>query len=280
MTVHGNISKVLRFIRIYGIRRTIIKILGRVKFNVPISPFINFPKFIKNGKTIGLIGCGQHTFSSLAFFIANKSNAKIIWAYDINSLAQKKLIKTYNIPQEKHFKSLSDHVLPDIVYIASNHSTHTEYALRYLKKGCDVFIEKPIAVNVSELALLNDHQKEHKTKIYAGYNRPYSKAIKILKSKLSKYKDLPMSINYFVIGHKLPTDHWYRDEKEGTRVIGNIGHWIDLSLNLLISQKRFLGPVEINISYSNLNTPSENISIVFTTPSNDLISILKTTGIS
>ena len=83
-----------------------------------------------------------------------------------------------------------------------------------------------------------------------------------------------MSVNYFVIGHKLPCDHWYRDEREGTRIIGNLGHWIDLTVNLLLFKGEFPQAINIAISYSDSNFPSENISITLTTPKHDLVSIV------
>ena len=84
------IKKVLRFISIYGISRTLIKVIGRKRPNIPFWILFSFPNYLKNGKTIGFIGCGHQTYSSLAYFITTLTNFKIIWTYDINKNAQKK----------------------------------------------------------------------------------------------------------------------------------------------------------------------------------------------
>ena len=39
----------------------------------------------------------------------------------------------------------------DLIYIASNHYTHAEYAIEALNKGKSVHIEKPHVVNESQL---------------------------------------------------------------------------------------------------------------------------------
>ena len=270
----SKLFKVFRFIKIYGFNRTLIKILGRSEKVIPISFYLKFPFLMRKGKKIGLIGCGHHTFSSLAYFISKYSNAKIIWAYDINTEAQNKLIKQYAIPQLKNFKSIDDLKKPDVVYIASNHSSHTDYAIKFINMECDVYIEKPISISLEQLEELDKIIFKKKVRVFAGYNRPFSKAVKLLKDKLYIHKNLPMSVNCFVIGHKIPEDHWYRDEREGTRIIGNVGHWIDLTVNLLLSKDDFPECIDVDISYSNLNLPSENIAITLTTPKSDLISIV------
>jgi hypothetical protein len=40
-------------------------------------------------------------------------------------------------------------------------------------------------------------------------------------------------INWAVVGHRIPAGHWYYDDKEGGRVLGNLCHWTDLTLHLV-----------------------------------------------
>ena len=42
-----------------------------------------------------------------------------------------------------------------------------------------------------------------------------------------------LMINWFIAGHEIPNDHWYFEEKEGGRVLGNLCHWTDLTLQLV-----------------------------------------------
>ena len=69
----------------------------------------------------------------------------------------------------------------DLVYIASNHATHSQYAVRALKSGCDVYIEKPISTTWNQLKELIEIEKITSNRIFVGYNRPFSPAVLIVK---------------------------------------------------------------------------------------------------
>ena len=86
-----------------------------------------------------------------------------------------------------------------LVYIASNHATHSEYAINYLANDTEVFIEKPIAVNYDQLNALDSARSKSKKEIYSGFNRPNSPAIKSLKEASEKLNS-PFSLSCFVIG--------------------------------------------------------------------------------
>ncbi len=271
MILSTSIYKFFRFCSIYGLRRTIIKTLGRLNFNFPIYIFIKNYFLFKNKINVGFIGTGHHSFSSIAFFLCRNTNSKFIWAYDINLKNLKKFKISYGIKDK-----LNDYknITPDIVYIVSNHSTHTEYAIDFLNKGVDVYVEKPISTNYEQLKSLDMVLKNTNNKLFAGYNRPFSKAIKYFKNKMVFYNQEPLTASFFVIGHKIPENHWYRKKNEGTRIIGNLGHWIDLSVHILYQKSKMFSCIDVDISYSNLETPSENISVVLTTNFNDIISIV------
>ena len=53
----------------------------------------------------------------------------------------------------------------------------------------------------------------------------------------------PVTINWFIAGHEIDEDHWYFAPAEGGRVLGNLCHWLDLSVALVEPSKVF--PVSI-----------------------------------
>ena len=77
----------------------------------------------------------------------------------------------------------------------------------------------------------------------------------------------------FITGHFIPEDHWYRKPNEGTRVCGNLCHWIDIAIHMLSWSGKQIDYVDIAISFSSTRTPSDNFSVVMTTPRGDLISL-------
>lgn len=273
MNLKKNIKKFYRYIYIYGFRRTLIKTLSRIRPKIKIWFLLKFPFYHKNEIKIAIIGCGQHAYSSIAYFLTLYSNSRIVFVFDKNSYAAKSLAYAYNsinISESEIDSSILKHK-PEIVYIASNHSTHTYYALKFLEYGCKVYIEKPIALNYEQLETLSKYGNNIKSHIFAGYNRPYSKSFEIIRNTLNQIDQITAA--FFVTGHLLPENHWYRDPKEGSRIVANVGHWIDLIIHILYLKKNRPEFIDINITYSNEKTPSDNINISFVTNTKDLFII-------
>ena len=257
--------RVFRYIKLYGFQRTLTKVLGRLRLKLPLWIVLFFPNYFRRGKKVAIIGCGHHAYSSVAFFLSTKTNSKIIGVYDINEAAANSLAYAYG----SKYISLDDLLnkpehKPDLVYICTNHATHTDLAIKFLDKGCDVFIEKPVSVNTNELSLLsNTISKNSHLKVYAGYNRPLSPAITKIK-ELSSCKESPFTMACFIVGHVIEEGHWYRDKDEGTRIISNLSHWIDLSINMLYWSEWSEDFIDVSISYSFEGEYSKNFNAPFT----------------
>jgi predicted dehydrogenase len=119
------------------------------------------------------------------------------------------------------------------VVIATRHNTHAKLAIRALNAGKHVFVEKPIAINFSELNDLESAYhtallQEKKPHLMVGFNRrfsPHIKKIKQLLLPLDEPKTFVMTIN----APSLPNDHWLHDPwVGGGRIIGEACHFIDL----------------------------------------------------
>jgi predicted dehydrogenase len=266
-----NLRKILRFISIYGIIRTLFKVAGRMRAPIPIWWLLYLRYPIKRGRRVGVIGCGQFSFSAIAYFLAASTKCRIEWCCDIDDDAAKSFASAYGLNKYSNecTQFLKD---TDLVYIASNHASHTGYAIECLKAGCDVYIEKPISTTWEQFEKLLVIASETKKNIYVGYNRPHSPSINLIKQNISD-NTLPFTLSCFITGHFIPEDHWYRDPKEGTRVCGNLGHWLDLAVHIIYWSGKTLESISINITYSDKITPSDNFSVALSTPRGDLISL-------
>jgi len=263
-------KKIYRYIVVYGFRKTFFKIAARYRKNYNlIKPFP-----LKN-RDIGIVGCGQFSFSTIGQAISRYYGNRFIDCYDLDPIASKSFSDFYSIKlSSTNFNDLINNDDVKYVYITSNHSTHSYYAIKALQKGKIVYIEKPISVSFDQLKELCQAIKTTTGRIYAGYNRPFSNAIidlKIINPKI----DGPLTINCHINGHQLGPNHWYRNPQEGTRICGNVGHWLDLAVHIL-----HLGNTpydfSINLIYSNLDIRDDNLAIVLTTKRGDLINITLT----
>jgi predicted dehydrogenase len=266
------LKKIVRFFSIYGFSRTITKVLGRFRINA--GPFTK-----SNGeKSVAVVGCGQFAFSTICYFLKKQKNIKFYSCYDIDINKSKSLGRRYGfIHVADSFEQLLEFDKLHTVYIASNHYSHTEYAIKTLEKGINVYIEKPISVNKNQLCSLLSAITKSTGSIYAGYNRPFSQPITDLKELLNKrgciQNDTPFTVNCFISGHVILPDHWYMIPKEGTRICGNLGHWIDLIVHLLSWREQLPDNVSIQITYSDKNVADDNIAVAMTTDKHDLLTI-------
>lgn len=270
----NKVRKVLRYCSLYGFSRTIIKVAGRTR-NTKFNIF--FPvKHIGGGITdISLIGCGQFGFSTISYFLYMKLGSRFLECYDIDSERSLSTARFWNYRFCKDYHTLVSNPKCKYVYIASDHFTHSKYAIEAIKAGKIVYCEKPISVTIEQLQELIKVVRQYHAEIYFGYNRPFSRAINDLLPYIRKSK-APISLSCFVSGHKLSPNHWYNDPKEGTRICGNLGHWIDLSIFLFEQRGIIPKTYDINITYAEKGNPDDNISVSYSTEYGDLVSLVLT----
>lgn len=259
------IKKFYRFIFIYGLIRTIFKSIGRGK------SFLSLLNF-KRKRYISIIGTGQFGFSTILYFLWKNNRNNFLDCYDKDLKSSRKTSRFYKFKRScNNFNNLFKNSSCKLIYIASNHFTHTPYAIQALENNIDVFVEKPLSVNFEQFYLLQKKIKTSKANIYSGYNRPHSKAISTIREKI---QDEPFTINCFVSGHFIAEDHWYRIPEEGTRICGNLGHWIDLSLHLLKCRSiPFPENYHVTIVQADKNNPDDNLSVLIKSDFGDLINL-------
>jgi len=110
------------------------------------------------------------------------------------------------------------------IFIATRHDSHAEYVLKSLKKGKNVFVEKPLCLTLDELEKIsNEYNGEHH--LMVGFNRRFSKLSILLKEQIGNGL---MSMNYRINAGNIPSDSWIQDlEVGGGRIIGEVCHFID-----------------------------------------------------
>lgn len=238
--------KALRYVSIYGLARTLVKIKGQYHMKAPqafsgarwVNPACRNPNAPQ--RCVALIGCGNFAFSNIAYYLRKHERAFLRLAYDRNQSRARSLCQAY-----RGAAAVADwhDILSDpgvrLVFIASNHASHAEFALACIEAGKHVHIEKPHVVSQEQLQRLTAAMRSHPhVKVFLGFNRPRSGLFRQLQAALAS-ADGPIMINWFVAGHEIAAGHWYFDPKEGGRVLGNLCHWTDLTLHLVSLEKAF-----------------------------------------
>lgn len=125
--------------------------------------------------------------------------------------------------------SLADGVVNTVV-IATGHNLHAQQVVAALESGKQVFVEKPLALKLEELAEIDEafRTRQGASRLMVGYNRRFSPLIATMKGLLDKVTGPKTFILTMNAGH-IPADHWTQDrELGGGRIIGEACHYIDL----------------------------------------------------
>lgn len=264
------LRKVWRFVCLYGIGRTVFKVGGRSR---------RMPSLVlrrHQPQDIGLIGCGQFGVATLGYFLTRRFGRRLRLVYDTNPEAAQSAKRMLGA---RAVAGTADEILRDpqikYVYIASNHASHTDYAVAALQSGKTVFVEKPVAVTYGQLARLSAAQRSAPGRLYAGYNRPFSAAVQALRQDLGATPRGGLSLSCFVSGHVIGPDHWYREFAEGTRICGNAGHWIDLFVHIL-AWRSLPDWFRIQMLRADPTEPDDNFALSIATDRGDVFTLMLT----
>ena len=238
--------KAARYVWLYGLPRTLFKIKGQ--YHMKATEVFDGARWDNTAcrtpdaqdRNVAIIGCGNFAFSSIAYYVKRLNPKNLRATYDSDKSRALSLCRTYGGAYAvADWKKILVDPLVKIVFIASNHASHAEYAITCIEAGKHVHIEKPHVVTQDQLdRLVSAMRRYPHVKVFLGFNRPRSPLFQQLQDFLAKESG-PLMINWFIAGHEIPEGHWYFDEREGGRVLGNLCHWTDLILHLVTMEKAF-----------------------------------------
>lgn len=130
---------------------------------------------------------------------------------------------------ERAIAGLPDH---GFVVVATAHDSHSSLACLAAEAGHRVFLEKPPVVTADDVARLAGVMASHPGVVEIGYNRRYHPLVRRARDRIRRTPG-PTSITCTVKELPFQSDHWYFWANQGTRVTGNLCHWIDLGISFL-----------------------------------------------
>ena len=185
-------------------------------------------KFKIDRPIIGIIGAGNFT-SSMILPVLNKLGVQIKCVASSTGLSGTVLAKKYNInfSTTDYKKIINDNDI-NATIITTKHNSHATLVIESLKMDKHVFVEKPLAINNSELEQIKKSYKKSKGSLMVGFNRRFS-PLSIISKDLIGVKDTPINVVSTMNAGYIPKDSWVQDLKVGGgRIIGEACHYIDL----------------------------------------------------
>ncbi len=255
------LKKGIRYILLYGVKRTLIKIKSQYHMQAVYQSLPDTKLNPDSTKNVGILGCGKFSYANLAFYLRKNFGNVIRGTMDIDV---NKAVSLYESYKADYYTTNAKEIIEDpninLIYVASNHFTHAEYAIKALELGKSVHIEKPHAVTIDQLVRLTKAIKNSTGKVRLGFNRPHSTfGLKI--SKILSEQSGTGMYNWFVAGHEIDPSHWYFSPQEGGRVLGNLCHWTDFLLNLIPEKEAF--PITIVPTRAEKSDCDISVSYIF-----------------
>ncbi len=182
---------------------------------------------------------------------------------DLNPLRAARVAKAYGFHYAATSTNSAFEALPSssspVLIIATYHSTHVavaETAYRYCPQT-RIFMEKPPVTDWSQLTTLEGLRSECFIEI--GYNRRYAPFVRRAKQWIDNMSG-PTTMTCIVKELNIPATHWYYWPTQGTRLTGNLSHWIDLGIHFIsakpsvvaiqsASQSHFADEVSASVSF-------------------------------
>jgi len=178
---------------------------------------------------VGLVGVGGFASAMHIPNLRKLSDKYSIQAVcDINGLIAK------NVAQQNgahvattDFQTVINDPNIDLVLISTRHNLHASMAIAALQAGKAVFVEKPMALNKSELQQLVEAIRQTGQSYFVGFNRRYSPISKAIAQAVTKRQN-PLLVYYRMNAGYIPSSHWVHGPEGGGRIIGEGCHIFDL----------------------------------------------------
>lgn len=126
-----------------------------------------------------LIGCGR--ISPNHIIAAQRNDLDIVGICDIEKKnMEDKILKFFNgreVSQYEDYKELLDKEHPELVAIATESGKHAAIALDCIRHGCNVIIEKPIALSLKDADAIINAAKENNVKVCTCHQNRFNKSI-------------------------------------------------------------------------------------------------------
>jgi predicted dehydrogenase/threonine dehydrogenase-like Zn-dependent dehydrogenase len=213
-----------------GISRSIASLIRYANAHVDQQSKVKVASstFEKGKAIVGIIGAGNFTKMTIIPAM-RKLNYNIKYIASEKGLSSTILAKKYKIAYAtSDYNEILRDTEVDAVAITVRHNMHAQLTLEALRSGKHVFVEKPLALSLSEIDQIEEvYQNSGKT-LTVGFNRRFSPFAQKAKELLGNNTG-PINVIATMNAGFIPGNSWVHDLKVGGgRIVGEACHLVDL----------------------------------------------------
>jgi len=206
---------------------------------IELNPFIS-PSAVE--PVVGFVGAGNYASRVLipAFKEAGAVLHTLSTSGGVNSVVHGSKNKFHMASTDTDAMLKNQEI--NTIAVVTQHNSHAGFVAQALAEGKNVFVEKPLAINVEQLGKVKKAYNAQleaggNSRLMVGFNRRFAPQVQKMKELLSSVSE-PKSFIMTMNAGDIPADHWTQDiNVGGGRIIGEACHFIDLM--------RFLADSEI-----------------------------------
>ena len=178
---------------------------------------------------IGFIGAGNYASSMLLPHLARLDNAFLSHVATTRSLSAVNAQRRFGFATAStNTDAVFEDAALDAIFIVTRHHSHADLVCRALETGKAVFVEKPLALTREEVDRVVEVIAETgNDRLMVGFNRRFAPLLTSMRSQFGSSAANSVT-RYLVNAGPLAADSWYgNDALEGSRFVGEGGHFID-----------------------------------------------------
>ena len=186
---------------------------------------------------LGVFGAGNFATAVMLPALKTKENIELVGILSGSGLSAAHAAQKFGF----HYAAENiDQLLNDpginTIAILTRHDLHAEQVVAALQAGKHVFVEKPLAINNEQLAIIGDQLSVARDQLLTvGFNRRFAPLAQKMRNFIGKRTE-PLVAHYRVNAGFIPLTHWLHDpEIGGGRIIGEGCHFVDF-LTFLVGE--------------------------------------------
>jgi predicted dehydrogenase/threonine dehydrogenase-like Zn-dependent dehydrogenase len=178
---------------------------------------------------LGFVGAGSYATSMLLPHLAKHAGVTLGTVATTRSLSAANAQRTFGFETvTTDAEELLRDPAIDAVFVVTRHHSHARFVREALEHGKAVFVEKPLALTRAEVdGILEVVERTGNDRIMVGFNRRFAPLLVGMRERFGTTGS-PVSARYLVNAGRMASTSWYLDEQlEGSRFLGEGGHFID-----------------------------------------------------
>lgn len=196
----------------------------------------------KKPLTAIIVGAGHRSIIYADYSLKHPDELKIVGIAEPDTQRVEEAVKKYNIPAENCFKNADELAahdkIADVIINGTMDQDHVKTSIPLLKKGYDMLLEKPFAVNKEEMKELVDVVNKHNNKVMICHVLRYSEFYRAIKKTISDGEigdvisiQLCEDVSYHHYATSYVRGKWGNSNRSGTSMLlAKCCHDIDLMM--------------------------------------------------